>query len=227
MESTMADKALLRLVAERGNASSERKQLQRFDWLLKALDIFITEGIDAVRITRLADELNVTRGSFYWHFSNREDLIDALVAYWKDRNTNAIVDAVTTAESLSDGIFRFFETCLNTQLFDPRLDLAVREWARRSDDIRQQLDAADNARVTALTEFFQRFEYPMPEAFIRARVIYFAQIGFYALDVHEDLQTRLSYTEAYYLSFTGKTLDQETAEQFRKHIRASYGEKVS
>ena len=165
----MADKALLRLVAERGNDTVERKQLQRFDWLLKALEIFIEEGIDAVRITRLAEVLKVTRGSFYWHFSNREDLIEALVDYWKSRNTNAIVESVSSAESLSEGIFQFFETCLNTQLFDPRLDLAIREWARRAPEIRQQLDAADQIRVRALADFYQRFDYPMPEAFIRAR----------------------------------------------------------
>jgi len=223
----MADTTLLRLVAERGNTISERKQLQRFDWLLKALEIFIEEGIDAVRITRLADELKVTRGSFYWHFNNREDLIEALVAYWKDRNTDAIINAVTKAEHLSDGIFRFFETCLDTSQFDPRLDLAIREWARRSSDIRNQLDEADKIRLQVLTELFQRFNYPMPEAFIRARVIYFAQIGFYALDVHESLETRLSYTEAYYQSFTGKALDPAEAERFRNHVRTTYGDCLS
>ncbi len=219
----MADKALLRLVAERGHSPADRKQLQRFDWLLKALGIFIEEGIEAVRITRLADELNVTRGSFYWHFSNREDLIEALVDYWKNHNTNAIVEAVSSADSLSEGIFRFFETCLDTQLFDPRLDLAIREWARRSPNIRQQLDLADHLRVQALAEFYQRFDYPMPEAFIRARVIYFAQIGFYALDVREDLDIRLGYTEAYYLSFTGREIEAKTAERFRNHVRTTYG----
>lgn len=220
----MADKVLLKLVAERGNETTDRKQLQRFDWLLKALEIFIDEGIEAVRITRLAQALEVTRGSFYWHFSNREDLIDALVEYWKSHNTSAIVDAVEGVESLSEGIFRFFETCLDTKLFDPRLDLAIREWARRSEDIRQRLDEADQQRVSALTRFFQRFDYPMPEAFIRARVIYFAQIGFYALDVRENLETRLAYTEAYFLSFTGRELDADVAEQFRQHARETYGD---
>ena len=223
----MADKALLRLVAERGNSLAERKQLQRFDWLLKALEIFIAEGIDAVRITRLADELNVSRGSFYWHFSNREDLIAALVDYWKNRNTNAIVDSVANTGNLSDGIFQFFETCLDTELFDPRLDLAIREWARRSPEIREQLDAADETRVQAIADFYQRCGYPMPEAFIRARVIYFAQIGFYALDVHEDLETRLSYTDAYYLSFTGKALQAKRAEAFKQHVRQKYENKLS
>ncbi len=219
----MADQALLRSVAERGTLTTERKQLQRFDWLLKALKIFIEEGINAVRITRLANELKMTRGSFYWHFSNREDLIEALVDYWKSHNTNAIVEAVCSAKSLSDGIFSFFETCLDTQLFDPRLDLAIREWARRSPHIRQQIDDADQTRVQALADFFERFDYPVTEAFIRARVIYFAQIGFYALDVREDLDTRLGYTEAYYLSFTGREIEAEAAEKFRNHVRTTYG----
>ena len=73
MVTTMADIRLLRSVAERGTTAPERSQLQRFDWLQKALEIFVDEGIDAIRITRLADDLGVTRGSLYWHFQTRED----------------------------------------------------------------------------------------------------------------------------------------------------------
>ncbi len=223
----MADTALLKTVAERGGNSLERNQLQRFDWLLAALEIFVAEGIEAVRITRLAENLGVTRGSFYWHFTNRNDLIAALVDYWRDKNTRAIVKSVTGARSLSDGIFRFFDTCVDSNQFDPRLDLAIREWARRSDDIRVQVDTADSDRVQAISEFFTRFGYPMPAAFIRARVIYFAQIGFYALDVKEPLATRVSYTEAYYESFTGKQLKSEEADAFRKLIMKKYSEQLT
>ena len=100
----MSDASLLEEIANRGIMSPERKQLQRIDWLLKALDIFVAEGIDAVRITRLAEDLGVTRGSFYWHFENREDLIAALVSYWKDKNTSAITESVANAANLADGI---------------------------------------------------------------------------------------------------------------------------
>ncbi|MEM7293165.1 MAG: TetR/AcrR family transcriptional regulator [Pseudomonadota bacterium] len=219
----MADRALLRAVAERGSETQERTQLQRLDWLSKALDLFVAEGIDAVRITRLANELDVTRGSFYWHFTNRDDLIDALVDYWRGKNTAAITDAFDGAESLSDGIFRFFEMCLDPAQFDPRLDLAIREWSRRSEKIRVQMDQADSTRIKAITQFFSRFAYPMPEAFIRARVIYYAQIGFYALDVKEPLATRLSYTEAYFESFTGKALDPDTAAKNKQAIMRKFG----
>ncbi len=222
----MTDEVLLKAVADRGTPTPDRNQLQRFDWLLAALEIFIAEGIDAVRITRLAEELGVTRGSFYWHCSNRGELIEALVSYWRDKNTLSITEAMDKATSLSDGIFHFFETCLDPALFDSRLDLAIREWARRSDKIRLAMDKADDTRIQSISAFFARFNYPMPDAFIRARVIYFAQIGFYALDVKEPLSTRLSYTEAYYKAFTGQKLDPKTAETYKKSLLQKFGDKL-
>jgi len=222
----MSDTRLLRAVAARGAPPQDRKQLQRFDWLQRALEIFVDEGIDAVRITRLADDLGVTRGSFYWHFENRGDLIDALVRFWRDKNTAAIRQMVEQAESLADGIFRYFETCLDANRFDSRLDLAIREWARRSKKIRELLDREDDARVEALRQFYARFDYSMPEALIRARVLYYSQIGFYALETHEPLDTRLSYTEAYFECFTGQKLDPALNEAFCRHIRATYGEQL-
>ena len=220
----MADTKLLRAVAERGAHPQERSQLQRFDWLRTALDIFVAEGIDAVRITRLADDLGVTRGSFYWHFQNRADLIDSLVSYWKDKNTAAITGSMAQAVSLADGIFRFFETCIDAALFDPRLDLALREWARRSESIHRLVESEDQARIDALCEFYRRFDYPMPQALIRARVLYYSQIGFYALGTRESIQTRLGYTEAYFEAFTGRQLPRPEAEKFCRHILDNYGD---
>ena len=219
----MSDTELLRAVAERGAVSPERSQLQRFDWLQQALEIFVAEGIDAVRITRLADDLGVTRGSFYWHYQNREDLIDSLLSYWKDKNTAAITDSIDEASSLADGIFRFFETCIDAALFDPRLDLAIREWARRSAAIHTLLDSEDATRIEALRRFYLRHDYPMPQALIRARVLYYSQIGFYALGTRESLKTRLSYTEAYFEAFTGLQLTARESADFRDHILKNYG----
>jgi len=223
----MSDTRLLRAVAAEGAPAQDRKQLQRFDWLQQALETFVAEGIDAVRITRLADDLGVTRGSFYWHFANRADLIDALVRFWKDKNTAAVRHAVAAADSLESGIFGFFETCIDTARFDPRLDLAVREWARRSNKIRALLDQEDAARIDALQNFYQRFDYAMPEALIRARVLYYSQVGFYALGIDEPLQTRLGYTEAYFECFTGRQPGAGLADAFRRHIVARYGERLS
>ena len=220
----MTDTDLLKAVAERGAHSPERQQLQRFDWLQTALDIFVAEGIDAVRITRLADDLGVTRGSFYWHFRNRRELLDGLVSYWKDKNTAAITESIETASSLADGILRFFETCVDDSRFDPRLDLALREWARRSESIRELVDGEDEARIDALRRFYRRFDYPMPQALIRARVLYYSQIGFYALGTRDSLETRLGYTEAYFEAFTGQQLGAREAKAFRRQILDNHGD---
>lgn len=218
----MTDITLLRAVAERGNPSAARHQLQRFDWLRTALDLFVEEGIDAVRITRLAQELGVTRGSFYWHFTNRADLIEALLDYWRDKNTRAITDSVEGANSLTDGIFRLFEACIDSNSFDPRLDLAVREWARRSQNVREMLDEADATRVEAITDLFRRFGYEKTDAFIRARIVYFSQIGFYALDIKDSLATRISYTPAYYKGYTGQELTTEQIREFESRMESKY-----
>ena len=215
--------SLLQAVAERDSPVSDRKQLQRVDWLQKALDIFVSEGIDAVRITALADSLGVTRGSFYWHFRNREKLIDALVSYWKSKNTPALINSFDSAEDLSEGILRYFETCVDSTQFDSRLDLAIREWARRSDQIRNQIDQEDELRIASIQNFFMRFQFKMPQALIRARVLYYAQIGFYALEVQEPLTTRLGYTEAYFECFTGHQLEPGIADRFQTHIQDTYG----
>ena len=220
----MTENSLLRAVAERGTPAAERNQLQRFDWLQQALEIFVDEGIDAIRITRLANDLGVTRGSFYWHFRNREDLINSLVAYWKDKNTAAITASVAQAPSLAGGIFRFFEICIDDAMFDPRLDLALREWARRSTSIHQLVDEEDAVRIDTLCQFYRRFDYSMPQALIRARVLYYSQIGFYALGTSESLETRLDYTAAYFEAFTGQHLTQLQTDEFRDYILANYGD---
>ena len=86
------------------------------------------------------------------------------------------------------------------------------------------VDDEDAARIEALCRFYQRFAYPMPQALIRARVLYYSQIGFYALGTSESLQTRLDYTEAYFEAFTGQQLTRQQADEFRDYILANYGE---
>ena len=63
----------------------------------------------------------------------------------------------------------------------------------------------------------------MPQALIRARVLYYSQIGFYALGTRESLETRLGYTEAYFEAFTGHQLSARKNANFRRHILDNYG----
>lgn len=196
-------------------AAGPEPSLTRADWIAAALALLIDEGIDAVRITRLADVLSVTRGSFYWHFRDRDDLYEALIAHWERSNTAAVLDAVRDAPSLDAGILALFDTWLDTSRFDPRLDSAMRDWARRSEDVRNAVEAADDARIKGIAALFAAHGFDETDAFIRARIIYFTQVGYYALGIDETLVQRFGYLEAYYLGFTGRRLDPELAAAYR------------
>lgn len=181
------------------------------DWVEAALEMLVADGIDAVQITVLARKLGVTRGSFYWHFDSREALLDSLLAEWQARNTGVMVEAIADAKTLDDGILALFAVWTDHTRFDPRLDQAIRDWSRYADALRDTVQTEDDARVAAIAAFFQRFDYEQTEAFIRARVIYFTQLSYYALNVQEPMAARISYLAAYFRAFTGREIDAEAA----------------
>ncbi len=193
-------------------------QLTRDDWIEKALSVLIEDGIEAVQITHLSRLLDVTRGSFYWHFKSREELLGALMSEWRARNTGVMLDALSAAPTLADGILELFSIWVDHTRFDPKLDQAVRDWARRSIDVRGRVAEEDENRVKSIAAFFEKHGYEATEAFIRARVIYFTQVSYYALGIEEPLTQRMHYLAAYFQCFTGRQIDERLAEAFLTRI---------
>lgn len=194
--------------------SKRQPQLSRDDWIEAALAVLVEEGFEAVQITQLARRLEVTRGSFYWHFKSREELLEALLEEWRARNTGVMLGALSAATSLIEGILELFLVWVDHQQFDPKLDQAVRDWARRSEAARDSVAAEDGNRVAAIAAFFERHGYEPTEAFIRARVLYFTQLSYYALVFEEPLTERMGYLTAYIRCFTGREIDEADAQAF-------------
>jgi AcrR family transcriptional regulator len=177
----------------------------REDWVRVALDTLIRDGVDSVKVLTLADRLGVSRSSFYWYFRNRDRLLDALLAHWQDTNTRGIItQAELPSTSIVHGVSNIFRCWIDERMFDPGLDFAVRDWARRSEHVRAELDRADRARTAAVAGLFRRHGFAEEEAAVRARVLYFMQIGYYALDLGETLAERKSHTLHYLKVFTGQ-----------------------
>jgi len=202
----------------RPSAASNRypqTKASREDWLRAALDSLIADGVEQVKVLPLAKKLAVSRSSFYWYFKHRQDLLDALLKHWQEKNTRSVVEhAQMPAQTIIQGVLHIFECWTDNRLFDPRLDSAVRDWARRSKPVRKIVDRADEKRVEAITQLFLRHGYEAAEAFIRARVLYFTQVGYYALGVKESLRQRHSYLAPYLKSFTGHAPRQEDIDAF-------------
>ncbi len=193
----------------------------REDWLRVALDTLISDGVEQVKVMPLAVKLSVSRSSFYWYFKSRQDLLTALLDIWRDTNTKAIVDqSALASRTIGEGVFNIFQCWVDERLFDPRLDFAVREWARRSGPVRRVVDMADEERVAAIKALFLRHGYEDTDAFVRARVLYFMQIGYYALELNESLEYRARYSAAYVRSFTGVEPEERDVARFLKHFNA-------
>jgi len=190
-------------------------KVTREDWLTLAARALIERGVSQVKVLTLASELGVSRSSFYWYFQSRKDLLDQLLARWENQNTRAVLDhAARPAGNICRAVMHLFECFIDPSQFDPRLDFAVREWARRSPEVRKRVDDADAARANAIRDVFLHHGYDATEAFTRARVIYFMQIGYYALVENEPFETRFSLLKPYLVSFTGQEPDPAEMAEF-------------
>jgi len=202
--------------------SDEKKQAQlnRDDWIEAALNLLLKEGIYSVQVTTLAKALGVTRGSFYWHFETRDQLLDSLIAEWRARNTQVIVKAVAESESLEAGILDLFSIWSDHRQFDPELDKAIRNWSNSSPQVWELLQQEDESRVDAIAGFFSRFDYTPNEAFIRARILYFTQLSYYSLNIRERDEKRLGYLGEYFKCFTGREIDPSMKNEFMARFMA-------
>lgn len=176
----------------------------REDWLKTALDTLVSEGVDHVKVLSLAAKLDCARSSFYWYFKNRADLLEALLDHWDATNTKALIDAANApADSICYALTNLYRCWVTGDRFDSRLDMAIRDWSRRSGSIRAALDISDTARIGAIAAMFGRHGYAADEADVRARIVYFTQIGYAALDQRETWETRHSRGRQYLYCMTG------------------------
>lgn len=180
-------------------------KVSREEWIEAARVMLIKSGIAAVKVERLAKKLGVTRGGFYWFFSSHEELLEALLEDWQERNTRPFFDAVEKAGP--DGLEQL--KLLNRiwvaeEDFSPQYDAAVREWARTSTRARKVVEKIDDVRIGLINRMCKAMGYEGDDAFIRARIIYFHQVGYYHLDLQESKSKRQKYFPTYIRILSGK-----------------------
>ena len=190
-------------------------------WLEAAYDALLEGGVDAVKILPLAKRLKLSRTSFYWFFRDREELLAALIARWRDKNTgNLIRQAEAYAESIAEATLNVFACWLDRDLFDAKFEFAIRSWALQSEEILKEVQAADNARLAALGRMFERFGHEPVAADVRARTLYLVQIGYISMQTEEDLELRLKRIPEYVAIFTGTAPEPREMDRFLARHKA-------
>jgi AcrR family transcriptional regulator len=127
----------------------------RSSWIEEGLRALAAGGPDAVRVESLARALGVTKGGFYWHFDDRRALLDEMLDTWEQ----IVIDDVIARVDAEDGDARARLRRLFTLASDEplRIDLAVRDWARRDEAVADRLRRADNRRMDYMRSLFGAF----------------------------------------------------------------------
>lgn len=173
-------------------------------WLDAAYDLLVEGGVEAVKVMPLAQRLGLSRTSFYWHFPDREALLAALVDRWRARNTgNLVARCEAPAATISEAMLNLVDCWVDPQLFDSRLEFAMRTWGLTDPAVDRAMAEADATRIAAITALFRRFGYDETEADTRARTLYLTQVGYIALRSQESFQVRMGRIPAYVLTFSG------------------------
>ena len=103
-------------------------QLSRDDWLQAALEC-CQLGVETIKVAPLAAQMGVTTGSFYWHFKNRRELLDAMLEYWEHHMTDDAINAAKDYQgSPTDRILYLMESVLVGMV--AIYDLPIAQWAK-------------------------------------------------------------------------------------------------
>ncbi len=148
----------------------------RAQWVSAGLDALRTGGASAVRVERLAARLGITKGSFYWHFRNRDELLEAVLEYWAREMTDAEFERIQAMRAaLPERLQALAHDVLVKGM--GRFDPAIRAWARTDRKAAAAVGQVDRRRVHALTQFFEEGGFSPAAARTRARLFYAFLLG--------------------------------------------------
>lgn len=174
-------------------------------WLDAAYGMLVESGVESVKVMPLAKVLKMSRTSFYWHFEDREALLDALIRRWQGQNTgNLIAQTQVYAETITEAIFNLFDCWVEPDLFDAPMDFAIRNWANRQASLKKILDSTDRQRIAAIRAMFSRFGFDDVQADTRAHTVYYTQVGYISMMIDEPRAERLQRMPTYVETYTGQ-----------------------
>lgn len=132
---------------------SDKQSLSADDWAAAALDAMAAGGLEAVAIEPLARQLGVTKGSFYWHFANRDALIEAALTRWEREETDDIMVRVGDTTDPYERIVRVFKAA-NASYRSGRLYLALAAASDRP-SIQEAVRRVSERRLAYLYECYR------------------------------------------------------------------------
>ena len=157
----------------------QRRRLTRGDWVEEATEVLAAQGLSAVAVEPLAERLGVTKGSFYAHFANRDELVEAVLDRWKTLDTDEVIAELTGVVEPRERLARFLQFGFERHHWG-RVFAAL--CARAADPaVGPAMNEARQARVAYLKKALRELGLSRGQAHDRANLIYATYVGFWRL----------------------------------------------
>ncbi|HZQ73261.1 MAG TPA: helix-turn-helix domain-containing protein [Burkholderiales bacterium] len=145
-------------------------------WMAAGLEALRKGGVAGVRIERLAADLGISKGSFYWHFRDRGHLLRELLDFWAREMTELEFERIARLPPrLDERLLALARDVLEKGL--GRYDPAIRGWARTDRSVAAAVERVDGRRVRALAQLFEQGGFAAAQARLRARLFYTFLLG--------------------------------------------------
>ncbi len=171
--------------------AAKTQRLGPHDWFVGALETLGREGVIGVNVENIARSIGATKGSFYHHFRDKEELIDWLLEYWETELTDKVTTHVshlhgTPAEQLLALLEFIAENETN------RYDASMRAWAMHDERVATVVRRVDRKRLAYAGDLFLKMGFPADQAEMRSRMLYHYVVGEHtALAQERTLESRL------------------------------------
>ncbi len=127
----------------------------RSKWIEEGLHALAGGGPDAVRIEVLAQALGVSKGGFYWHFDDRQALLEEMLDTWERTWVDEVIETVEAEDGdARSRLRRLFALAAASGGELLKLELAIRNWARREEAVAERLRQVDNRRMDYMRSLF-------------------------------------------------------------------------
>jgi AcrR family transcriptional regulator len=169
----------------------------RASWIGEGLRALGRGGPEAVRIEPLARALGVTKGGFYWHFEDRQALLDEILDEWERRFVDEVIEVVDAVDGDAKVRLRSLfglATASGTDLL--KVELAVRDWARRDNSVAKRLRRVDNRRMSYMRSLFGEFCTDPDEVEARCLMTFSLFVGAGLVSADHEGRTRAEVVES-------------------------------
>lgn len=156
------------------NVASGKDRLTKAEWIVHGLRTLARQGEGALKTGMLATGLNVSRGSFYWHFESIADFRSQLLATWQERATDDVIREIDAALIGPARLTRLMKLAFNE---DRSLDRAFRAWAATDVDAAKVVATVDARRIAYIAKLLRESGVSSEKTMPRAEFIYWAYVG--------------------------------------------------